>query len=196
MRRHRRVALLLVLAIAGLPAAVAVAKKAVDVSGTMWHFGTTQVQLKVQKAGGFKQTGEAWLYLGPIAGAGHDVVMDLGDDEFLFEMDPGPSYTGTWSDPKLNGNVILALNANDVADSLERDVTDIVKQKFPGQHVSDASVNVTKLKVKCKCKPGKNASFSLKAGFLADTVVDADTVQGKGSFSVKGKGLEGILPPS
>ena len=195
MRRHMRVALLLVLAIAALPAAVALAKRAVDVSGTVWHFGTTQVQLKVQKAGGFKQTGEAWLYLGPLPAAGHDVVMDLGDDEFLFEMDPGPSYTGTWSDPKLNGNVILAFDANDVANSLERDVTDVVKNAFPGQHISDASVNVTKLQVKCKCQPGKNASFSLKAGFLADTVIDADPMQGKGSYSVKGKGVEGILTP-
>ncbi len=122
MRRHRRIALLFVLALAALPAAVALAKKApVDVSGSVWDL-TAKVQQKLQKVGGFKDVTEAWLYFGPNGAEG------LDPDEFEIVGNEGPGLYGTWADPKANGNVLLDFYEMGLNDLLVDNTTEALEE--------------------------------------------------------------------
>ncbi len=180
MTRRKGITVLLVLAVAALPAAVALAKKApVNLSGSVWHL-TAKVQQKLQKVGGFKDVTQVWLYFGPNAGE------MLDPDEFAIFGEEGPGLYGTWSDPKANGSPVLDFDQPDLQDMLVDNVTEGLEEVF--MDVSDVQVQLTKVQAKCKCKPGKGASFSLKVGYVGTAHVDGEDVAGKGSFAVKGKG--------
>jgi len=181
MRRHTRTVLLLVLALAALPAAVALAKKApVDLHGTSWALDT-KVQMKLKGAGGYKGEGQVTLYFGPRGGA---VLLD--DFQFALADADGVFLHGNWTDPKAKGSPILNISLSDIEDFLVDDVTEVLEDQF--NTVSNVSVGVTKQKVKCKCVPGKKASLSTKVSFIGSAVLDGEYQEGKGSFSAKGKG--------
>ncbi len=185
MRSHRRVILLL--ALVALPTAVALAKKApIDVHGKSWQFDM-KVGLKVQKVGGFKAFDQALLYIGPNGGMG------LADNEFLLHSQTiGEDYTGTWSDPKANGKLVLNINVADIEDFLTNQIEDILNSEFAD--VRNVTVTVNKLKTKVKLDPIKNkASVSFKASFVGIADIEGEHQEGKGAYSVKGKG--GLLPP-
>ncbi len=184
MTRHKRLAVAVVLALAALPAAVALAAKApIDVHGTTWLLNMT-VQLKVQRVGGFKAPDQAVLYIGPNAGQG------LADDEFkIHDTTMGDDYTGTWTDPKGKGSLLLDLDIADLEDLLVNNVDDLLNDQF--NNVSNVAVDITKIKVKVKLDPNKDkASASMKASFIGSADVDGEHQEGKGSFSVKGKGAQ------
>ncbi len=184
MWKHKKATVMaIILALAVLPAAVALAvKPPLDVHGTAWHL-YSKVQLKVQKVGGFKDVDENMLFIGPNAGEG------LADNEFkITSAGAGDDYTGTWSDPKGNGSLLLDFDADDLEDFLLGDVVNILQTKYSS--VMLVTLNTTKLQAKCKVKPGKGASASLKASFLGTGVLDGEYQEGKVSFAFKGKGVE------
>ncbi len=183
MGRSRRVALLLVLALAALPAVVALAAKApINVHGTTWYF-TATVQEKLSKVGGFKTGDEFLLYLGP------NVAQSLNDDQFKLRSDMSDhTYTGTWDDPKSDGKVVLDFQIGQVEAYLTDDVTGLLEDAF--NDVQNVSVDVTKFQVKTKLDPNKNkATTSAKASFVGTADVDGEHGEGKGTFSIKGKGV-------
>ncbi len=183
LRRKKAVAVVIVLALVALPAAIALAKKApIDVHGTTWHM-YSKVQLKVQKVGGFKDVDENMLYIGPNA------AQSLDPDEFkITSMAGGDTYTGTWTDPKGNGSIILNIDPADMEDALLGDVVNLLQTEYSS--VMMVQVDITKMKVKCKLKPGKKGSASVTANFIGSGVLDGEYQEGKGKFAIKGKGTE------
>ncbi len=179
---HRRAVLILVLALVALPAAVALAKKEpVDIDGSAWRLDL-KVQMKLKGVGGYKGLGEAMLYFGP------NLAEDLDVGEFKLSNNEGDKYTGTWTDPKGKGSPILNFDVADIEDYLVDDVTEALEDEF--MSVANVAIDITKMKVKCKVKPGKKASLSMKVNFIGSAVLEGEYMEGKGSFSAKGKGIE------
>ncbi len=182
MTRHKRLVVTVLLALAALPVAVALAAKApIDVHGTSWHFDM-KVGLKVQKVGGFKDVDQNLLYLGP------NVGRSLADNEFLLHSEAtGTNYTGTWTDPRANGQVVLDFEVADIEDFLANQLEDILNGEFAD--VQNVAVDITSMKVKVKLDPIKDkGTASFKAGFIGSADIEGEHQEGKGSYSVKGKG--------
>ncbi len=181
MKGNKKVAWLVVMVLAVLPAAVALAAKTpVFVNGTAWNL-TAKVQLKVKKLGGFKDVDSLTLYFGP------NIDQSLADNEFkVKDNSTGDSYTGTWADPKANGKVVFNGNAVDIESALADVITQALENVYTT--VSDVNVSVTKMKLKGSVKPGKGVKVALKAAFGVSATVDGTTAQSKGSFAIKGKG--------
>lgn len=185
VRYHTRVLVLAVFVLAALPAGVALAKKAlIDVSGTSWYADVTG-QLKVQKLGSEKYTTGLELYLGASS------VPSLGDGEFMIVDEDNNEYTGTWSVPKGNGNLVTQMDTDSLAvltDNLTSDLTDALDQSLVGQ-ITPGSVwvDITGMKLQITLKPGKSGSLSMTVNFNGGATVDGKAQTGKGSMTAKGK---------
>jgi hypothetical protein len=187
MLRQDRIVVLVVLAalaMVALPAAVALAKKRpVNVAGTTWVLQQKE-QLKISKGRSAKGEVNVTLYFGPNASVGL-----TQDNQFLVQSSSGNSYSGTWQDPKQNGNVILDVDQTE----LENYIALLIEDAVPDVEKGTASVAVdpSKLKSTAKLTSDKStASVALKATFEGSAVVEGEFQQGKGSFSAKGKGQQ------
>ncbi len=172
-----------VLLLAMLPVAVALAAKApVDLSGTTLAFNA-KAQLKLKKLGSFKGVDNLLLYFGP------NTNEQLGYDQFeIKDTTAGTKFIGLWSDPKANGKVVLEGDQFNLETALVFVVSDVLEGTYTT--VTNVHVSITKLKQKCKVKPGKGAKLSIKAAFTVTATVDGTAVESKGAYALNGKGIQ------
>jgi hypothetical protein len=183
MKNRRSLMILAVLAMVAVPAAVALAKSApVDVSGTTWGLEMSS-KLKISKVGGAQGTSEATLAFGPNV----DLGLDAG--EFQIDDNEGGTYTGTYTDLKQNGNIILNVDQGELEDFLVNVIDTALEDA--GHTITGTTATITKLQAKVKISLAKNtAKGTFKVQFTGSATIDGDFGEGKGSFSAKGSGQQ------